>query len=32
MLSYADNQPSVNAAAQQLLDDMQKGVGDVIGA
>jgi hypothetical protein len=31
MLSYADNQPSVNAAAQQLLDDMQKGVGDVIG-
>ena len=31
MLSYADNQMSVNASAQQLLDDMQKGVGDVIG-
>ena len=31
MLSYADAQPSVNAGAQQLLADMQKGVGDVIG-
>ena len=31
MLSYADAQPSVNAGAQQLLNDMQKGVGDVIG-
>lgn len=31
MLSYVDDQPSVNAGAQRLLDDMQKGVGDVIG-
>ncbi|OSS46458.1 hypothetical protein B5807_08517 [Epicoccum nigrum] len=31
MLSYVDNQMSVNAGAQQLLDDMQRGVGDVIG-
>lgn len=31
MLSYVDNQMSVNASAQQLLDDMQRGVGDVIG-
>lgn len=31
MLSYVDEQPSVNAGAQRLLDDMQKGVGDVIG-
>lgn len=31
MLSYADNQHTVNAGAQQLLDDMQRGVGDVIG-
>lgn len=31
MLSYADNQPSVNSGAQQLLDDMQRGIGDVIG-
>lgn len=30
MLSYADNQSSVNAGAQQLLEDMQKGIGDVI--
>ncbi|KAH6637619.1 hypothetical protein C7974DRAFT_450589 [Boeremia exigua] len=31
MLSYVDGQATVNAGAQQLLDDMQKGVGDVIG-
>lgn len=31
MLSYTDSQHSVNAGAQQLLDDMQKGIGDVIG-
>jgi hypothetical protein len=30
MISYADNQASVNAGAQQLLEDMQSGVGDVI--
>jgi hypothetical protein len=30
MISYADNQSSVNAGAQQLLEDMQRGVGDVI--
>ncbi|KAF3047384.1 hypothetical protein E8E12_001271 [Didymella heteroderae] len=27
MISYADNQASVNAGAQQLLEDMQRGVG-----
>lgn len=30
MISYADNHSSVNAGAQQLLEDMQRGVGDVI--
>lgn len=30
MISYTDNQSSVNAGAQQLLEDMQRGVGDVI--
>jgi hypothetical protein len=30
MISYADSQSSVQAGAQRLLEDMQRGVGDVI--
>ncbi|KAF1928866.1 uncharacterized protein M421DRAFT_4701 [Didymella exigua CBS 183.55] len=32
MLSYADDQPSYVAGAQRLLDDMEKGLGEVIGS